>query len=134
MTGLVRTSREIFDLLLSLFATHAIEFEHEEFALADSLNAGIAEIGERVLDRLPLRVQHSFFQHYPDMSFHHFIRFNCAQWPLQIKLFSVELYQARGVQAGAKSLKKVPFLLRVNKRGVKAVLGQPRDLSAVQAE
>jgi hypothetical protein len=48
----------------------AVEFEDEEFSLADAADLRIAKRRERVLNCFALRIEDGGFEHYPDMSFH----------------------------------------------------------------
>src|SRR6266851_9982356 len=60
----------MLELFLCLIAAPAIEMQNEEFPLADVAHGRVAEPGERMLDRLPLGIEHRTLWHYPDVCFH----------------------------------------------------------------
>ncbi len=62
--------RNVLELFLRFVAAPAIEMQNEEFSLADVAHSGVAEPGERMLDRLPLWIEYRTLWHYPDVCFH----------------------------------------------------------------
>src|SRR6267143_3431663 len=62
--------RYVLELFLRFVAAPAVEIQNEEFSLADVAHGGVAEAGERVLDRLALGIEYGTFWHYPDVCFH----------------------------------------------------------------
>src|SRR4029077_188495 len=60
----------VLKLFLRFVAAPAIEIQDKEFSLADVAHSGVAEAGERVLDRLALGIEYDPFWHSPDVCFH----------------------------------------------------------------
>ena len=58
------------ELLLRFVAVPAIQIQHKKFSLAYGGNLDVTQAGERVLNRLALRIEDSTFRHNPDVSFH----------------------------------------------------------------
>src|SRR5713226_1790819 len=58
------------ELALRLIAIPAVEIEHEELSLAHVLHLRESEAGQRVLNRLTLRIKNRAFRHDPNVCFH----------------------------------------------------------------
>jgi hypothetical protein len=59
-----------FQLLLGFVAGPAVEFEDEEFALANVADGGVTETGKGMVNRLALRIENGLLWHNPNVSFH----------------------------------------------------------------
>src|SRR6202163_4331638 len=57
-------------LTLGIIASPTGEVQHKKFPLPDVLYFAIPQAGERVLDSLPLGIEHGAFWHDPDVCFH----------------------------------------------------------------
>jgi len=58
------------DLFFCSFAGHAVQIEHEKFALADVPNLAKPQRRKGMLYSLPLRIKNRTFRHHPHMCFH----------------------------------------------------------------